>query len=95
VVIMGTADRIREELDQLNADDASPGMAAIAYELAKAMDSTDAPTSKAVVARELSALMTKLHALSKPVGKGGALDDLTRKREKRLAEQRKRAGGDD
>ncbi len=91
---MSAADEIRAELDQLNADDTAPGMAAVAHELARAFDETDAPTSKAVVAREISALMTKLHALSKPSGKGGALDDLTRKREERLAKRREQPAED-
>ncbi|MFD5033639.1 hypothetical protein ACFWM0_25010 [Streptomyces sp. NPDC058405] len=95
VVAVAVADAIHDELDQMGAFDASPGMAAVAYDLAVAFDSaSDAPTSKAVVARELSAVMVKLRALATPAGKGGALDELNRRREERLAQRRERAAED-
>lgn len=86
VVIMGdTADAIRDELAQMNAEAVAPGLAAVASGLADAFDrAADAPTSQAVVARELSNLMARLRVLAVPTGKGGQLDDLKRRREKRL-----------
>lgn len=82
------ADAIRAELDDLNAHSTTPGLAALAIELAEAFDATDAPTSRAVVARELNALMKTVRALA-PVGEeGDAVDDLTDRREARKRKQR-------
>lgn len=86
---MAVADDIRKELDQLGATAVAPGLTAVALDLAEAIDSTDAPTSKAVVARELSALMVKLRTLANPSTGRGTVDDLKRKR----AERRQRAQG--
>lgn len=94
MVIVGTADKIREELDRMNADAVSPGMAAVAIELAKAFDETDAATSKAVTARELSAVMTRLRAIAPVQSEGDAVDDITRQREKRREAARQLAAGD-
>lgn len=78
-----TADQIRAELDQLNAASVAPGLAALAISLAETYDDTDAPTSRAVVARELAATMKTLRALA-PVGEeGDVLDDLAARRAKR------------
>lgn len=88
-----TADQIEAELDDLNACLTTPGLAAMAIELAKAFDAADAPTSKAVVARELNALMKTVRSLA-PIGEeGDAVDDLTRQRDKRRAEARERQSG--
>ncbi|NUL09078.1 hypothetical protein HRW15_05210 [Streptomyces lunaelactis] len=82
-MIMSTADKIREEIEQLGVEAVSPGMAAVAIKLAEALDSTDAPTSQAVVARELGAAMKVLRA-NAPIGEeGDAVDDLAARREKR------------
>lgn len=80
---MPTADHVEDELEKLHAYDLSPGMAEIALDLARAFDDSDAPTAKAVVARELRSIMSDLRKLA-PVGEeGDALDDLTRRREAR------------
>ncbi|MBA2951597.1 hypothetical protein [Streptomyces himalayensis] len=80
---MSVADKIAAELDDLHADETSPGMAAVALDLAKAIDASDAPTAKAVVADKLRPIMADLRKLA-PVGEeGDALDELTRKREAR------------
>lgn len=78
-----TSDEVRAELDELSAYQTSPGLAAVALELAKAFDSTDAPTSKAVVARELAALMKTVRALAPVKAEGDKLDDLSARRAKR------------
>lgn len=80
---MSAADKIRQEIEQLGVEAVSPGMAQVAIELADAMDSTEAPTSKAVVARELSAVMKSLRAIA-PVGEeGDVVDDLAARRAER------------
>lgn len=80
---MATEDLVHAELQQLHAEDVSPGMAAVALDLARALDGSDAPTAKAVVARELRSIMSDLRKLA-PIGEeGDALDELTRKREAR------------
>lgn len=80
---MSVADMIAAELEDLHAAETSPGMAAVALDLAKAIDETDAPTAKAVVADKLRPIMGDLRKLA-PVGEeGDALDELTRKREAR------------
>ncbi|MEV5445247.1 hypothetical protein AB0N23_22305 [Streptomyces sp. NPDC052644] len=77
------ADDVRAELDQLNAHTTTPGLAAMAIALAESFDETEAPTSRAVVARELNALMKTVRQLA-PVGEeGDAVDDLAARREKR------------
>lgn len=79
------ANEVRAEIDQLRVAEVAPGQAALAISLAETYDETDAPTSRAVVARELAAAMKVLRALA-PVGEeGDQLDELTRKREARRA----------
>jgi hypothetical protein len=79
-----TADEIRAELDELNAHQTTPGLAAMAIDLAKAFDAcTDAPTSRAVVARELAALMKTVRALAPVKAEGDTVDDLSARRAKR------------
>ncbi|WP_236241152.1 hypothetical protein [Streptomyces sp. CC228A] len=74
---------IRAELDQLGAHTTTPGLAALALALAESFDDTDAPTSRAVVARELNALMKTIRAHA-PVGEeGDAVDDLAARRAQR------------
>ncbi|MFI6103172.1 hypothetical protein [Streptomyces sp. NPDC051310] len=89
------SDDVQEELDNLGVTSTAPGMAAIALSLARELDEIpagDAPTSKAVVARELSALLARLRALSGSSGKGGAVDELQRRRKERLAGREQAAG---
>jgi succinylarginine dihydrolase len=88
---MDVADSIATELDDLHADETSPGMAAVARELAKAIDETDAPTAKAVLADKLRPIMSDLRKLA-PVGeKGDAVDDIAEQRKKRRAAAREQA----
>ncbi|MDV5147189.1 hypothetical protein R1T08_24180 [Streptomyces sp. SBC-4] len=85
---------IRDELDNLGVTSVSPGLSAVALKLAKALDSIqdgDAPTSQAVVADKLHALMVRLRALAPVQEKGDSVDDIARQREKRRAEARERA----
>ena len=71
---------ILTEINALRAEATAPGLAALAYELAKTFDETEAPTSRAVVARELAAVMKTLRAQA-PVGEeGDAVDDLATRR---------------
>lgn len=87
---MSVADKIAAELEDLHADETSPGMAAVALDLAKAMDGSDAPTAKAVAARELRSVMADLRKLA-PVGeKGDTVDDIAEQRAKRRAAARER-----
>ncbi|MEU1559504.1 hypothetical protein ABZ504_03160 [Streptomyces mirabilis] len=92
---MSVADEIDSELSDLHAHDTSSGMAAVALDLAKAMDASDAPTAKAVAARELRSIMSDLRKLA-PVGEmGDTVDDIAQQREKRRAAARERAASGD
>lgn len=90
---MDVADRIAAELDDLHADESSPGMAAVALDLAKAIDGTDAPTAKAVAARELRSIMADLRKLAPVETKGDVVDDIAEHRAKRRAAAREQAAG--
>ncbi|MGW2837317.1 hypothetical protein ACWCWD_06350 [Streptomyces sp. NPDC001493] len=64
----------------------APGRAAVALKLARALDQIadgDAPTSQAVLADKLDAIMTKLRALAPPATEGDVLDDLAARRAER------------
>lgn len=89
---MAVVKRIREEIDQLNVSEVSPGLAAVAIALAESIDGTDAATSIAQAARELRAVMADLRRLAPVDGEGDAVDDITRQREKRRADAAKAAG---
>lgn len=85
------ADAVRAELDQLRVIQVSPGLAAIAISLAEALDQIepgDAPTSKAMVADKLHALLVRLRALAPVQEKGDSIDDIARDRERRRANLR-------
>ena len=89
-------DQVAEELDNLNVTSTAPGLAATALKLARALDQIpdgDAPTSQAVVADKLHALMVRLRALAPVQSEGDGVDDITRKREERQAEVRRKAAG--
>ncbi|MFE7236097.1 hypothetical protein ACFVAF_36895 [Streptomyces sp. NPDC057596] len=85
---------IKEEIAQLNVDEISPGMTALALSLARSVDaSAKNPAAKAVAARELRVVMKELRALA-PVGEeGDVVDDIARQREKRREEARSRRSG--
>ncbi|PAZ15669.1 hypothetical protein CLM62_12800 [Streptomyces sp. SA15] len=92
-MIMDVADKIAAELEDLHADETSPGMAAVARDLAQAIDDSDAPTAKAVVADKLRSIMADLRKLAPVEVKGDAVDDVGRKRaERRAALQQQTAG---
>jgi hypothetical protein len=76
------------ELEQLGITEASPGLAAVALRLAKTLDNVTlkAPTSAAIVARELRATMVELRKTAPVRQEGDGLDDLARKRAERLAD---------
>ncbi|MET9506912.1 hypothetical protein ABZX62_00240 [Streptomyces flavidovirens] len=86
-------DAVRAELQLLGVTSVSPGLSAVAISLAEALDAIpagDSPTSKAVVADKLTAIMTKLRGLARPAVKGDTVDDIAEQREKRRSEARKR-----
>lgn len=91
MVIMSVADEIATELDDLHANQTSPGMAAVALDLAHAIDGSEAPTAKAVAARELRSIMSDLRKLAPVETKGDVVDDVGRKREERRAKLREQA----
>lgn len=86
-------DKIETELDELHAHETSPGMAAVALDLAKAIVDSDAATAKAVVADKLRSIMADLRKLAPVESKGDAVDDIAEQREKRRAAAREQASG--
>jgi hypothetical protein len=88
---MSVLDKIDAELTDLHADETSPGMAAVARALAKAIDDTEALTAKAVGADKLRSIMSDIRKLA-PVGEeGDAVDDIAQQRAKRRAAARQQA----
>lgn len=90
---MSVLDHVAAELEDLHAHETSPGMAAVALDLAKAIVETDAPTAKAVVADKLRSIMADLRKLAPVEAKGDAVDDIAEQREKRRAAAREQARG--
>lgn len=90
---MSVVDKITQELEDLHADETSPGMAAVALDLAKAIAGTDVPGIKAKTAHELRSIMADLRKLAPAETKGDAVDGVAQQREKRRAEARQRAAG--
>lgn len=91
---MSIVDKITHELEALHADETSPGMAAVVLDLARAMADSDAPTAKAVAARELRSIMADLRKLAPVESKGDAVDDIAQQRAKRRATAREQAAGE-
>ncbi|MFE2941030.1 hypothetical protein ACFXKG_18495 [Streptomyces sp. NPDC059255] len=92
------ARQVRAEIKQLGAADTAPGLAAVAIRLATALDAIpagEAPTSQAVVADKLAAIMIKLRALAPVKEAGDPVDDIRRQREKRRSEAYGRTGTGD
>lgn len=90
---MSLADKIADELSGLHAEQTSPGMAAVALDLAKSIEITNVPGAKAQAARELRSIMADLRKLA-PVGEEeDAVNDIARQREKRRADARRSADG--
>ncbi|MYU24751.1 hypothetical protein GTY84_23745 [Streptomyces sp. SID8352] len=92
-MVMSVADKIAAELDALHADETSPGMAAVALDLANAIDSTNVPGAKAQAAHQLRAIIADLRRLAPVEAKGDAVDDIAEQRAKRRAAAREQAGG--
>ena len=90
---MSVADKIAQELDALHADDTSPGMAAVALDLAKAIDSTNVPGAKAAAAHQLRSIMADLRRQAPVEVKGDSVDDIAEQRAKRRAAAREQASG--
>ena len=90
---MAVADKIADEIADLHAEETSPGMAAVALDLAKAIDSTDVPGVKATAAHELRSIMSDLRKLAPVEAKGDAVDDIAQQRAKRRAAAREQAAG--
>ncbi|SED26804.1 hypothetical protein SAMN05216532_4007 [Streptomyces sp. 2231.1] len=88
---MSVVDKITDELNDLHAHETSPGMAAVALDLAQAIAGTDAPTAKAVGARELRSIMADLRKLAPVDSKGDAVDDIAEQRAKRRAAAREQS----
>lgn len=84
-----TLDEVQAEIEHLGVAEVAPGLVAVAVSLARKLQETEAPTSAAVVARELRATLLELRKVAPVKSEGDALDDLTRKREERRA---RRAG---
>ncbi|MFD5572259.1 hypothetical protein [Streptomyces cadmiisoli] len=87
------ADAINAEIEQLRVEEVSPGLAELASSLARSVDEAEAPTAKAVAARELRGVMADLRRLAPVETKGDAVDDIAEQREKRRAAARQAAGG--
>lgn len=90
---MSVADQIAAELDALHAEETSPGMAAVALDLAMAIDSTNVPGAKAQAAAQLRPIMADLRRLAPVESKGDAVDDIAEQRKKRRAAAREQASG--
>ncbi|MFD7978882.1 hypothetical protein [Streptomyces sp. NPDC059071] len=85
------AEEIRAELDNLGVNQVAPGLAEVAITLAESLDAIPigkAPTARAVVARELHALMVRLRGLAPVKSEGDALDGILGDRDDRRARLR-------
>ncbi|MFF4847993.1 hypothetical protein [Streptomyces sp. NPDC001194] len=70
----------REEILALGVAHLAPGLCALAITLAQHLDDAEAPTSAAVVGRELRATLDKLRAVAPGKAEGDELDDLAARR---------------
>ncbi|MFF9714814.1 hypothetical protein ACF1DW_04350 [Streptomyces sp. NPDC014603] len=86
-------DAINAEIEQLGVEPVSPGLAELASSLAQSVDDAEAPTARAVAARELRAVMADLRRLAPVAAKGDAVDDIATQREKRREAARQHAAG--
>ncbi|MFF3857492.1 hypothetical protein [Micromonospora sp. NPDC002575] len=84
-------DAINADIHQLGVESVSPGLAELATSLARSVDEADAPTARAVVARELRAVMADLRRLAPVQSEGDAVDDIAEQRAKRRAAAREQA----
>lgn len=86
-------DAVNAEIEQLGVEPVSPGLAELASSLAQSVDDAEAPTARAVAARELRAVMADLRRLAPVAAKGDAVDDIATQREKRREAARQHAAG--
>jgi len=79
-----TLDETQAEIDELGVAGIAPGLVAVALRLARHLDDCEAPTSAAVVARELRATMLELRKVA-PAKTAAAdpVDQLAAKRKRR------------
>jgi hypothetical protein len=91
---MTVASEIAAELDDLRADETSPGMAAVALALAEAIDVAESLPEKATGADKLRSIMNDLRKLAPVESKGDAVDDIAEQRAKRRAAAQQQASGD-
>ncbi|MFF1297933.1 MULTISPECIES: hypothetical protein [unclassified Streptomyces] len=82
---MDVVEQIEAELEDLHAHETSPGMAAVALDLARAMAASDAPTAKAVCAEKLRTIMSDLRKLAPAETKGDGVDGIVGNRAERKA----------
>ena len=76
---------IRRELATLPSDLGQSGIAAAALVLARGLDEPGSLTSKAMAAKALDDLMSRLHALAPPKEKHDAIDEIGARRAERQA----------
>ncbi|MFJ8791407.1 hypothetical protein [Streptomyces sp. NPDC102462] len=87
-------DKIAAEIEQLRADETSPGLAQVAVRLAESMDNDGGLTGLANAATALRSVMTELRKLAPVESKGDAVDDIAQQRAKRRAAALEQAAGD-
>lgn len=83
-----TRSQVQAEIDLLGVEPLAPGLVAVALDLAAAIDESDAPTAKAVAAREVRAIMLELRRLAPVKSEGDALDGILGERDDRRARLR-------
>ncbi|MDQ3432564.1 MAG: hypothetical protein M3467_10180 [Actinomycetota bacterium] len=78
------AQAVQDELAAMGVDAIAPGQAAVAMALARQLDDPEAaPTSAAIVARELRATLIALHKQAPGGQEGDGIDELNARREAR------------
>lgn len=83
------ADRIAEEITELDVREIAPGLAQAAIRLAETMDDpSNGATSMANAMQALRAVMLDLRKLAPVQVEGDSVDDITRDREQRRARLR-------
>jgi hypothetical protein len=83
---MGSEERgVRRDLRRVPVEHRSGGLAVAALTLAKAIDAKPEPRDLAALSRELRATLMELAKFEVPGAKGGAVDDLNARRQKRRA----------
>jgi hypothetical protein len=89
MAVGGVERGVRKALRRVPAEHRTGGLAATALELARAIDYRDSdgdgpdPRDLAALSRELRATLTELARFEAPGAKGGAVDDLKARRQKR------------